>query len=140
MQPSAMNTPDSRPEFLLLFRNTQLEKRLSTEEMREAMQRLNTWLERWSERGNIKAGQPLGDGGKVISGAKQRTVADGPFAEAKEAVGGYVIIRAEDLEEAMEIAGEWPLLDYDAVVEVRPIHEQCAGMEHVGMRLAQVGV
>ena len=135
-----MNTPESRSEFLLLFRNTQLEKRLSTDEMREAMQRLNVWLERWSQRGNIRSGQPLGDGGKVISGAKQRTIADGPFAEAKEAVGGYVIVQAEALEEAMEIAGEWPLLDYDAVVEVRPIHQQCAAMERVGMRLAEVGV
>ena len=53
----------------------------------------------------MPAGQPLGDEGRVISGARQRAVADGPFAESKEAVGGYVIVRAVDFEEAMKIAG-----------------------------------
>jgi hypothetical protein len=132
-------TPAAKPEFLLLFRNTQLEKRLSMDEMHEAMRRLNDWLGRWTERGNMKAGQPLGNEGKVISGAKERTVADGPFAESKEAVGGYVLVQAADLDEAMRIAGEWPLLDYNAVVEVRPVLKQCATMEQVGMQLAPVG-
>ncbi len=131
-------TPE-KPEFLLLFRNTQLEKRLSTEEIQEAMRRLNEWLGRWSERGQMKAGQPLGDEGKVISGTRQRAVADGPFAEAKEAVGGYVLVEAADFEEAMKIAGEWPLLDYDATVEVRPVLKQCATMERLGMQLTPLG-
>lgn len=128
------------PEFLLLFRNTQLEKRLSQEEMQAAMARLNEWLGRWKERGQMPAGQPLGDDGRVISGAKSRSVADGPFAESKEAVGGYVIVRAANLDDAMAIAAEWPLLDYDCSVEVRPIRVQCGAMEQVGMRLVELGV
>lgn len=134
-----MNTAAAKSEYLLLFRNTQLEKRLSQDEMQEAMGRLNDWLGRWKERGQMPAGQPLGDEGRVISGAKQRTVADGPFAESKEAVGGYVIVRAADFDEAMKIAGEWPLLDYDCTVEVRPVREQCATMEQVGMKLVELG-
>jgi hypothetical protein len=125
----------AKPEFMLLFRNTALERRLTAEEMPEAMRRLNVWLERWSASGHIKAGQPLSYEGKTISGAKQRTVADGPFAESKEAVGGYVLVRAEDFDEAMRIAGEWPLLDYDCAVEVRPLRVQCPTMEEVGMEL-----
>lgn len=131
--------PATRSEYLLLFRNTQLEKRLSQDEMQEAMGRLNDWLGRWKERGQMPAGQPLGDEGRMISGAKQRTVADGPFAESKEAVGGYVIVRAVDFDEAVKIAGEWPLLDYDCTVEVRPIRQQCATMEQVGMKLVELG-
>ena len=134
-----LTTTAGKSEFMLLFRNTQLEKRLSTDEMQEAMRRLNDWLGRWKERGQMPAGQPLGDEGRVISGAKQRTVADGPFAESKEAVGGYVIVRAADFDEAMKIAGEWPLLDYDCSVEVRPVREQCATMEQVGMKLVDLG-
>lgn len=130
----------AKSEFLLLFRNTQLEKRLSNDEMQTAMRRLNEWLERGSSRGVITGGQPLGDEGAVISGAGQpRVIADGPFAEAKEAVGGYVLVRAADLEEAMAVAAEWPLLDYDASVEVRPIHRQCATMDRIGMRLVELG-
>jgi hypothetical protein len=130
-----MKTTDAKPEFMLLFRNTALERRLSADEMPEAMQRLNAWLERWSASGHIKGGQPLSYEGKIISGAKQRSVADGPFAESKEAVGGYVLVQAADFDEAMVIAGEWPLLDYDATVEVRPVRVQCPTMEEVGMEL-----
>ena len=134
-----LTTTAGKSEFMLLFRNTQLEKRLSTDEMQEAMRRLNDWLGRWSERGQMPAGQPLGDEGRVISGAKQRAVADGPFAEAKEAVGGYVLVLAADFDEAMKIAAEWPLLDYNATVEVRPVRKQCATMEQVGMQLVELG-
>jgi hypothetical protein len=134
-----MSTPANRSEYLLLFRNTQLEKRLSVEEMQEAMQRLNQWLGRWSERGQMKGGHPLDNEAKVISGSRQRTVADGPFVESKEAVGGYVIVLAADLDEAAAIAEEWPLLDYDATVEVRPLRKQCATMERIGQQLVEIG-
>lgn len=136
---AATTSTAAKSEFMLLFRNTQLEKRLSPEEMQEAMRRLNDWLGRWSERGQMPSGQPLGDEGRVISGARQRVVADGPFAEAKEAIGGYVMVLAADFEEAMKIAGEWPLLDYGASVEVRPVRQQCATMEQVGMKLVELG-
>jgi hypothetical protein len=135
-----MNATAEKSEYMLLFRNTQLEKRLSVEEMQVAMRRLNDWLGRWTEQGKLKGGQPLGDEGRVISGTKaQRAVADGPFAEAKETVGGYVVVLVEDIEEAAAIAAEWPLLDYDATVEVRPVRKQCATMERVGMELLEVG-
>jgi hypothetical protein len=140
---TAMNTPPpttaEKSEFMLLFRNTRLEQRLSTDKMQEAMRRLNEWLGRWSERGQMPGGQPLGDEGRVISGAKPRVVADGPYAEAKEAVGGYVLVLATDFDEAVQIAGEWPLLDYDCTVEVRPVRRQCATMETVGMQLVELG-
>jgi hypothetical protein len=117
-----------------------LEKRLTTEEMQEAMQRLNDWLGRWSELGQMKAGQPLADEGRVLSGgSRQRAVVDGPFAESKEAIGGYVRVEAADLEEATAIAAEWPLLDYDASIEVRPVRSQCATMDQLGMRLVKLG-
>ena len=134
-----MNALAERSDFLLLFRNTQLEKRLSHGEMKLAMGQLNDWLSRWSERGQMNAGQPLGDEGRVLSRAHGKTIADGPYAESKEAVGGYVIVQAADFEEAMKIAEEWPLLDFGATVEVRPVRTQCAGMEQAGMKLVELG-
>jgi hypothetical protein len=62
----------------------------------------------------------LEDEGKVVSG-KQRTVADGPFAESKEAIGGYFYLTVADEKEAIEIAKQCPGLDYGAIVEVRPV-------------------
>jgi hypothetical protein len=50
-------------------------------------------------------------------------VTDGPFAEAKEMVGGYFLIEAESLDEAVRLAAQWPSARIGAI-EVRPIEEQ----------------
>ena len=60
------------------------------------------------------------DEGKVVSG-KQRTVADGPFAESKEAIAGYFFLTVADEKEAIEIAKQCPGLEYGSIVEVRPV-------------------
>jgi hypothetical protein len=52
-------------------------------------------------------------------------VVDGPFAESKEAVGGYLVLLADDLNEAVEIARSMPTLKYGITVEVRPILAEC---------------
>ncbi|MBV9101805.1 MAG: YciI family protein [Candidatus Dormibacteraeota bacterium] len=48
-------------------------------------------------------------------------VTDGPFMETKEGIGGFTIIEAEDLDEAIAIAQRWPA--HDHAVEIRPIVE-----------------
>ena len=50
---------------------------------------------------------------------------DGPFAESKEAVGGYLVLQADSLNEAVEIARSMPTLRYGISVEVRPILAEC---------------
>jgi hypothetical protein len=67
----------------------------------------------------------LEDEGKVVSG-KQRAVADGPFAESKEAIGGYFYLTVADENEAIEIAKQCPGLEYGSVVEVRPVADACS--------------
>jgi hypothetical protein len=52
-------------------------------------------------------------------------VVDGPFAEAKEAIGGYFFLRVADIEEATEIAQRCPSLAHGMTVEVRPVAEAC---------------
>ncbi len=52
----------------------------------------------------------------------RRQVTDGPFAETREQLGGYFLINASDLDEAIEIAGRIPAARW-GTVEVRPIYE-----------------
>jgi len=134
-----MSTIPAKSEYLLLLRNTEIEKRLTLDEMEEAMRRFNGWLDRWKTAGAIKSGQPLAGRGRTISGTKSRTMADGPFPESKEAVGGYILVEAESFEEAVKIASEWPLLEYDAFVEVRPVLDLCVPMTMLNERLATAG-
>jgi hypothetical protein len=75
------------------------------------------------ESGRIRAGEQLSltsvttlrsEGGRTI-------VADGPFAETKEQLGGFFLVEAASLDEALEIAGRIPSLRIGGKVEVRPV-------------------
>lgn len=66
--------------------------------------------------------QPPAKAARVRFGPGRTQVLDGPFAEAKEMVGGYWIIQARSQEEAVEWAKRAPMLDGD-VIEVRQIQE-----------------
>ena len=56
---------------------------------------------------------------KIVS--SKTMVTDGPYAEGKEIVGGYMIIKANDLNEATEVSKDCPIFEYDGSVEVREI-------------------
>jgi hypothetical protein len=123
--------PKTNPEYMFLLRGTQLETRLSLPEMQEAMSHYRAWLDRLTKEGKLKGGQPLAPSGRIISGKLDRTVSDGPFAEAKEAIGGYLMFNVPDLDSAVAIAQTCPLLDYGADVEVRPVLELCPTMQRL---------
>jgi hypothetical protein len=113
----------------LLFRGTDWHRNMSPEEMQAAAGRFMAWFERLKKEGKAKAGQPLQNVGRVIA-KNGRTISDGPYAESKEAIGGYFILTVGSLEEAIEIAKDCPGLDLGIRVEVRPLAERCPMMEH----------
>lgn len=135
-----MNTPTPKTDYLLLFRGTDWDKGLSPEEIQKVMNQLMAWFEGLQGQGKIKAGQPLGEEGRTVSGRKGRTIADGPFAESKEAVGGYLILQLNNLDEAVAIARGYPCLEYGATVEVRPIAGECPTFQRVKEQLAQTAI
>jgi len=120
-----MNTPTEKTDYLLLFRGTNWDKGLSPEQIQKVVSDWYAWFERLKQEGKCLGGHPLQEQGKVISGKKGRTVADGPFAESKEAVGGYFYLTVNSEEEAITIAQQCPGLDFGCVVEVRPVADMC---------------
>lgn len=108
---------------MLLFRNAGPESHahLSADEKAAMAQQWNAWVERLVAQGKLRHGQPLGPGGRVVSGEKGERVTDGPYAEAKEAVGGYFFLTVADLDEATAIAWQCPGLPLGLTVEVRPV-------------------
>lgn len=121
-----MSTPNQN-EYLLLFRGNEWPKGLSPEEIENVLNRFRAWFDGLMAEGKCKGGQPLEPaGGKIVSGKKGRVVADGPFAEAKEEIGGYFLLTVATMDEAVAIARQCPSLDYGAVVEVRQVAENCA--------------
>ncbi len=79
-----------------------------------------TWMENLAKTGKYLGGDPLEPGGKTISG-KAMKMTDGPFMEGKEVVGGYVIVEAASLDEAVAMSKGCPIYTHDGVVEVRSI-------------------
>jgi hypothetical protein len=130
-----MSLERTKSEYLLLFRGTQWDNNLSPEELQKVTGQFMAWFERLTQQGIAKGGQPLENEGRVISGKKGRTVADGPFAESKEAIGGYFLLQLTNLDEAVEIARQCPLLDYGLTVEVRPVAAQCPALQRAGKKL-----
>jgi hypothetical protein len=110
--------------YMLLFRGTDLRKGLSPEELQKVSEKWMTWFRRLTEQGKAVAGQPLERDGKIVSG-KDRVVSDGPFAESKEAIGGYFLLDVATMDEAVAIARECPGLAYGIRVEVRPVAGEC---------------
>jgi hypothetical protein len=133
---SNMTIPTTTPEYLLLFRGTDWDQGLSPEEIQNVMSRWIAWFDRLTEQGKIKSAQPLMDEGKIVTWKKGQTVADGPFAESKEAIGGYFLLQNCDLDEALEIAKECPALPYGMTVEVRPVAGICPSWQKANSRLA----
>ena len=104
-------------EYVFLYRNGD---KLSPEVMQAQMGKWNVWLKELGEKGVLKAaGQPLERSGKLVSGAK-RTVTDGLFAEAKDVIGGFSIVTAKNLDEAVELSMGCPIFNVGGGVEVRP--------------------
>lgn len=78
------------------------------------------WMENLAKDGKYLGGDPLEPKGKTVTG-KAMKMTDGPFVEGKEIVGGYVIVEAASLDEAVAMSKGCPIYTYDGVVEVRPV-------------------
>jgi hypothetical protein len=112
-----MEAKMTKSEFLLVFRNTSWHKNLSPKEIQQNMARFTEWFERLNNAGLFKGGGPLAHNGKTLAG--RNAVTDGPFAESKEAIAGFFLIRADNLEQAVEVAKDCPGLLFGQTVEVR---------------------
>ena len=108
-------------KFLLLIReDAEGREKMSEEEFDQCIQIMSGWVESLAQAGNFISCEPLQPRGRVIG--KDNVVSDGPFIEAKEAISGYFLIHAENLEQAASIAQTCPLVLAGRMsMEVRPV-------------------
>ncbi len=105
--------------YVFLYRGYERPSQLQAQQ--QTTQKWMTWLKELGEQGHVmNLGNPLEATGKVVQG-KQKAITDGPFAEAKDLVGGYTLIQANDLNQAAELSKGCPIFDYGGYVEVRPV-------------------
>ncbi|HET9929686.1 MAG TPA: YciI family protein [Polyangiaceae bacterium] len=108
-------------KFMYLFRTQSEFKPASPEEMERMMKAWTTWIDGLRAQGHlVQTGERLDRAGQVVRG-KAKTVTDGPYAEAKDIVGGYMLVQANDLAQAVELSKGCPIFGIDGLVEVRPV-------------------
>jgi len=84
------------------------------------MKKWTDWRDTLEKSGNIKQlGDRLDGTGKVVRG-KAKAVTDGPYVEVKDFIQGYMLVSAKDVDHALELAKECPILESDGTVEIRP--------------------
>ncbi len=93
---------------------------LSPEQLQERMGKWFSWGDKMQEQGILKGGAALLPIGKRISGPK-RVISDGPFVESKELVGGYYTVTANNADEVVKIAEDYPDYDLGGTVEIREV-------------------
>ncbi len=94
----------------------------SPEEQQAVIGRFNAWNDELrAQKRFVSAGKLTQDRGLTVRGKSDEAVVDGPYSEAKEAIGGYFLLRAESPEEAAELAKGCPIVSYGGSVEVREI-------------------
>ena len=115
----------SQNGYMLIFRSTDWYKGLSAEQMQQVFDQWMTWFNRLKQEGTAVAGNPLERDGKIVSGRNGQVVSDGPFAESKETIGGYFLLKVGTMDDAVAIAQQCPGLPYGIRVEVRPVAAEC---------------
>jgi len=106
-------------EYILIIHRDMISKDASPspQQMQEAIKPFQDWIGGIAAQNKLVTPPKRWDTvGKVV---KNNVVTDGPYAEIKESVGGMVFIRAENYDEAAEIAKACPVLKWGAVVEIR---------------------
>jgi len=108
-------------EFMMLFRHEPADYQPSPEDIQESIKHWENWIGGIAAQGKFGSTNQLGYEGKTIKPGN--VITDGPYAEVKEIIGGYIIVKAESLEEAVEMAKGCPILQIGGHVEVRNIME-----------------
>ena len=105
----------------MLFRNEKNEssQEPSAEQMQAAMKQWQTWIKGIAADGKYSGTNRLLSEGKTVKPGN--AITDGPYAEGKEVVGGYLVVKANSLDEAVEMAKSCPNLIYGGNVEIRRV-------------------
>jgi len=111
------------PKFIMLLHDSgTFPPDLSPDQIQAIIQRYVVWKQKVQANGRLMDGHKLTDGaGRVLRGAVgSPKVTDGPYAEAREVIGGLFIVEAATYEEVVELSKDCPHLDF-GTIEIREV-------------------
>lgn len=111
-------------KYMLVFHNVPMVEEvyatMSPDAMQAELAKWGAWIGGIAAQGKFVASDALDPNGKTVKGSK-KVITDGPFTEGKELVSGYLILQAENIDEAVELSYGCPIYDHEGTVEVRRI-------------------
>ncbi len=112
-------------QFMYLIRSEGADfSKYSANDFQELLKEYQAWTQKIKTEGRFLAGEKLtNDLGKSLRTKQREIVVDGPYADSKDAIGGFYIIEAKNLNEALEIGKGCPALSYGGSLEVREIEQ-----------------
>jgi hypothetical protein len=114
---------ETRMKYVLLILDTPNEPAADSAEYGAWYAEVGAWYEKWGATGKLDGGHQL-QGPESAKTIRSGSVTDGPFIETKEVLGGYSVVEADTIDEAVEIAKTWPGVDRGWItMEVRPVIE-----------------
>lgn len=109
-------------EFMMIFHQDHVGGQQPTaEQMQATIRKWQDWVGGIAAQGKFVATNALGAEGKTLM--PNGVITDGPYTEVKEMIGGYLIIKADMLDEALRLAEGCPIFDVGGKVEVRIVRE-----------------
>lgn len=107
--------------LLLLYQNPTFMQNVGPEDMQKAVEKYMAWTQKPFTKDSKRLAP---DPGRVIrpNGAGKPRVADGPYSESKEVLGGFYLIEAANYDEAVQKALEHPHLEHGGTIEVRELY------------------
>ncbi|MFV8351731.1 YciI family protein [Flavobacterium sp. XS2P14] len=107
-------------EFMMIFRNEYNPSfKPSPEQMQASIKQWQDWIGGIAAQGKFLSTNRLGFEGRTLK--PNNVIADGPYAEVKEIIGGYILVKATNIDEAMKLAEGCPILNIGGHVEVRNV-------------------
>lgn len=106
-------------DFMMIFRSDKNSPKPSPDQLQQMVKQWDDWRRKLEQTGNFVATNALGFEGKTFNA--KGPITDGPYAEVKEHVGGYTIVKANDLSHAEELAQDCPILQVGGSIEIRDV-------------------
>lgn len=112
-------------EYMLLFVSNEWYNQIPETEIKQMAAQAKAWLENLIARGIAQPGNALVRSGARVTGKTGRVITDGPYPESKEAIGGFITLKAGSLEEAAAIAQTNPMIEHGLTIEIRQTTDVC---------------
>jgi hypothetical protein len=110
--------------MLMIYHDEELRAKMLEAQQGKIVQECDEFAQSLVKSDHFRAGarlQPTSMATTVREKSGKRVTTDGPFAESKEQIAGYLLVECEDLDEALAIAARFPSIRFGAAVEVRPV-------------------